>query len=49
MAVQGTDLVLVERAGALHKTTAQEVADLGGGGGGGGLTQAQVMARTLGC
>jgi hypothetical protein len=34
MAVQGTDLVLIERGGVLHKGTAQEVANLGGGGGG---------------
>ena len=32
MAVEGTDLVMVERAGTLHKTTAAEVAALGGGG-----------------
>ena len=33
MAVVGTDLVIVERAGVLHKTTAGEVGALGGGGG----------------
>lgn len=32
MAVQSTDLVIVERAGVLHKTTAGEVGALGGGG-----------------
>jgi hypothetical protein len=32
MAVQATDLVMVERAGVAHKTTAGEVGALGGGG-----------------
>lgn len=36
MAVAGTDLVLVERAGVPYKTTAQEVANLGSGSSGGG-------------
>lgn len=35
MAVQSGDLLIVERAGVLHKTTAGEVGALGGGGGGG--------------
>jgi hypothetical protein len=34
MAAVGTDLVLVERGGALYKVTASELAALGGGGGG---------------
>jgi hypothetical protein len=32
MAVQSTDLVIVERGGVLHQTTAGEVGGLGGGG-----------------
>jgi hypothetical protein len=35
MAVQSTDLVMVERAGVAHKTTAGDIAALGGGGGSG--------------
>ena len=33
MAAQATDLLVVERAGVLHKATAAELAALGGGGG----------------
>ena len=35
----GTEEVLVNDAGTLKKTTAQDIADLGGGGGGGGYAQ----------
>lgn len=34
MPALGTDLILVERAGVLHKATAAEIGVLGGGGGG---------------
>lgn len=37
MAVQGTDLIIVERAGTAYQTTAAQVAALGGGGGAGGV------------
>lgn len=37
MAVQPSDLLLVERGGVLYKATASDIAALGGGGG--GLTQ----------
>lgn len=36
MGVQASDLVMVERGGAAHRTTAGAVAGLGGTGGGGG-------------
>lgn len=49
MGVQATDLVMVERGAAQHKTTAGEIAALGGGGGAGiNIATAQVDFGTVG-
>lgn len=40
MAAVGTDLLVLERSGTLHKATVAEVVGLGGGGGGGGIADA---------
>lgn len=47
MPVVGTDLLVVERAGVLHKAAASEIAAFGGGGGGSqSLTAARVRRST---
>lgn len=45
MAVVGTDLVAIERSGVIHKTTADEIAALGGGGLPAGGTTGQVLTK----
>ena len=47
MAAVGTDLVLIERDGVLHKATAQQIANLGGGGGGGSQEVFVQMTRPV--
>ena len=43
----GTEQVLINDAGTLKRTTAQDIADLGGGGGGGGISEELAIAYAV--